>query len=210
MKIQLINVTYRLLQTNSPNDVTARMIADEVGCTNPAIYYHFENIDHLLLIASMRFFDDYLAKLKEVMLDTSISPFDLHMRAWRMFGEIAFSHVEVYESIFWGKYRKRASKALLEYYQLFPASRPDTDSPYSVVFFIDSIEERTYIMLKIAAAAGQMPPENLRMFANVQCSMFHGMLLEYADCYWDPEKAKEGLEKTMRMLEFLNALYTVK
>ena len=168
MKIKLVNTAYDLLQKISPNKITARMIADEIGCTNPVIYYHFENLDELILIASMRFFDDYLTNFKQLTKDHNASPYDLHMQAWRMFGEIAFSHVEVYDSLFWGKYRKKASSALLEYYKLFPESRPDNDSSYSVVFFIDAIEERTYIMLKMAAAAGEMPAEDLRTFAEVQ------------------------------------------
>lgn len=208
VKIELVNATYEFLQQMSPSKVTARMIADKVGCTNPTIYYHFDNLDHLILIASMRFFDDYLAKFKKITeTDKELTPFELHMKAWRMFGEIAFAHLEVYESLFWGKFRDKTSEALIEYHELFPDSKPNIDNMYSVIFFMDALEDRTYIMLKMAAAAGEIPADNLHMFADVQCSLFHGILLDYVDCYWDKQKAKEGLEKAMQMLEFVNSLY---
>ncbi len=207
IKIELINATYEFLQQMSPSKITARMIADKVGCTNPTIYYHFDNLDHLILMASMRFFDDYLNKFKKITQDKDLSIYEAHMRAWQMFGEIAFAHIEVYESLFWGKFRDKTSEALIEYHEMFPDSKPDIDNMYSVLFYMDAVEDRTYIMLKMAAAAGEIPAENLHMFADVQCCLFHGILLDYVDCYWDKEKAQEGLEKAMQMLEFVNSLY---
>ena len=206
-KLELIDVTYELLRELGPRAVTVRLIAERAQCTNPVIYYHFDDLDHLVLLASMRFYEEYLEGVERIVEAEDVSPYDLHMRAWRVFGQIAFEHAEVYEALFWGKFRKRVGEALIEYYQLFPGRHPNFDGSYSMVFLVDDVVERTYLVLKMAAAEGQFPPENLHRFAEVQCSMFHGLLLEYIDAYREPGKAAEGYERAMELLEFLNALY---
>lgn len=208
-KRELVDAAYELLKTTSPNDITVRLVAEKAGCTNPIIYYYFDNIEHLLLLASMRFYEEYLEGVEGIVSEEDLSPYELHMRSWRVFGEIAFSQVEVYESLFWGKYRRKTGEAMVEYYQLFPERRPSMEGSYSMVFFMDDVVERTYLVLKMAAADGEFPPDRLHLFAEAQCAMFRSVLLEYVDTYRDPGKAAEGLERSMALLEFLNSLYRV-
>lgn len=206
-KADLVDATYELLKTTRPNDITARLIAEKADCTNPIIYYYFDNLDHLLLLASVRFYEEYLLQVTNVVSSSNLSPYELHMETWKIFAEIAFSQIEVYDALFWGKYRNQVGEAMVEYYQLFPDRHPDMGGSYSMVFFMDDVVERTYLMLKIAASEGEFPSEGLHKFAEAQCALFRGIMLEYADTFRDPEKAKEGLTRSLDLLEFLNSLY---
>ena len=208
-KRDLVDAAYELLKTTSPKDITARLIADKAGCTNPIIYYYFDNLDHLLLLASARFYEEYLTEVNSIISDENVSPYDLHMQAWRVFAKIAFSQVEIYDMLFWGKFRCKAGEGLAEYYQLFPERHPNLGGSYSMVFFMDDVVERTYLVLKMAASEGEFPSEGLHMFAEIQCAMFRSVLLEYVNTYRDPAQAQAGLERSMKLLEFLNSLYRI-
>jgi len=203
-KYELVNKTYELLQHTSPQDITIRMIAEAADCTSTVIYRHYENLDHLILIASIRFLEDYTKNLGNIM-STETDSLELLIKMWREFAVQSFKQVDVFEMLFWGKYRNRLGEAIMEYYQLFPENWQNLNGVFTSVFFNNKLEERNYIIVQQAASAGYFPQENIRLFSDLQCYLFHGFLIEYRATYREPGKAEEGVERFMKMLDYLIA-----
>lgn len=208
-KYELIVKTYELLKTQSPDDLTIRRIAEEAGCTSTVIYRHFENLDHLILLASVRFLEDYIDGLSN-LLGRDSDPLTMLREMWVVFGVQAFAHVEVFEMLFWGRYTNQLSDAIIQYYQLFPEKWRSTNGVEATIFFSGNIEERNLIAVNRAAAEGYLPLKNIRLFSDIQCHLFHSIMLKYKDEYHSPGKAEKGLQEFMRAYDFLIDAYRLK
>ena len=59
-----------MLADSAPQDLSIRAIAAEAGCTTGAVYRHFESADHLILVASVKYLEDYMAEFEKNGLNT--------------------------------------------------------------------------------------------------------------------------------------------
>ena len=113
-KADLIKATYELLADHNPQDVSIRMIAAEAGCTTGAVYRHFDSVDHLLLVASVRFLEAYMVELND-LLRIEDDPRSQHLEMWRSFSRQAFAHVDVFELLFWKASEDEFNDAIFSY-----------------------------------------------------------------------------------------------
>ncbi|MDO5409051.1 MAG: TetR/AcrR family transcriptional regulator [Lachnospiraceae bacterium] len=208
-KNELILTTYELLKQMSPDDIKIRTIAAEANCTSTVIYKHFDDLDHLILFASVRFLEDYIVTLQEVINQNS-DALDMLIEMWRAFARHAFENAEVFELLFWGKYKERLGDTIFEYYQLFPDEWRNMDGLFTSVFFNNEIQERNSMIMHRAAATGYFSYDEARMLSDMECDMFHGLLMRYRDKYRLPGKAEEGAALFMDMLNSLIGHYRIK
>lgn len=208
-KTELIMKTYEMLQTVSPSDIKIRNVAQACNCTTPVIYKYFENLDHLVRFASVRFLEDYIIDLEKSVNEKS-DPLDMLISMWESFARYAFENVEVFELLFWGKYRERLGDTIFEYYQLFPDKLKNLDGLFTSVFFNNDLKERNYIIVHRCAVTGYFSHKEEKIFSDICCDLFHGLLMEYKECYRDLEKAEEGAERYMELLDSLITHYKIK
>ncbi len=193
-KKELVQKTYQILLDEGIDSVKIRRIASEVGCTSPVIYKHFEDLDHLMVFASIRFLESYLRDFK-VIMNSGDDYQKMHLKLWRMFSENAFNQIPAFEMLFWGKHKERLGDIIFEYYQLFKDEMTDFDGLTASVLFSNDVYERETIMLRRAAAMGKIHYDDIEVLATVTTSLFYTTLSEYKEVYKDPEKASEGIEK---------------
>lgn len=208
-KTDLILKTYEMLKTTSPSDIKIRSIAEACGCTTPVIYKYFDDLDHLIRFASVRFLENYIIDLQKSINEHS-DPLDMLISMWQSFAHYAFENVEVFELLFWGKYKERLGDVIFEYYQLFPDQWRNLDGLFTSVFFNSDLKERNYMIVHRAAVTGHFSYEDSRLFSDICCDLFHGLLMEYRDSYRDPGKASEGEKTYMEMLMSLIQRYKIK
>lgn len=207
-KNELILKTYELLKTTNPEDVKIRTIASACGCTTPVIYKHFEDLDHLILFASVKFLEDYIIELQDI-INTNSDPLEMLFSMWEVFSKYAFANAHVFEQLFWGKYKEGLGDTIFEYYQIFPNEWQNLDGLFTSVFFNNEIRERNYMIMHRAAVKGYFQYEDARMLSDLECSLFHGLLIEYQDCYRQQGKAEEGKRVFMKMLHSLVDRYQI-
>ncbi len=208
-KQELILKTYELLKTTSPTDITIRSVADSCGCTTPVIYKYFDNFDHLLTFSSIKFLENYLIDVQKLVTEES-DPLDLLISMWQSFSDQAFMNDEVFEMLFWGKFKKNLGDIIFEYYQLFPKEFVQLDGLFTTVFFNNELKERNYIIVRRATAVGYFSNKDSRIFSDLTCDAFHGLLLEYKDIYRDPVQSKKGSDEFMEILFSLIDHYRIK
>lgn len=208
-KTELISQTYELLKTTSPNDIKIRAIASACDCTSTVIYRHFEDLDHLIRFAAVRFLENYVIDIQKIVTGNS-DPLELLMKMWQTFAQYAFENVEVFELFFWGRFKERLGDTIFEYYQFFPEEWKNLDGLFTSVFFNNDLKERNYIVLHRATVAGYFDHKTDRMLSDIACDLFHGLLLDYKECFREPGKAAEGAAYYMQMLESLVSKYRIK
>lgn len=208
-KNELILVTHEMLKTTSPEDIKIRDIAAAAHCTSAVIYRHFDNLDHLILIASIKFMEDYVIELNEITNQNSTDPLTMELTMWKAFCKYVFHNIEVFDLLFWGKYKKNLGESIFEYYQMFPEEWKHLNGLYTSVFFNNDLKERNKIILNCAAVAGYFTFEDAQLLANLQCDFFHGMMIEYKDTYRQPGVPEQATKIFMHTLESLQNHYRI-
>lgn len=207
-KADLIKTTYELLATHDPQELSIRAIAAEAGCTTGAVYRHFENVDHLLLVASVKFLEDYMVDLNDLLLKDD-DPLLQHVEMWRSFGRQAFLHIDAFEMMFWRVSEDELNDAIFTYYQEFPESWRKLSGFQVMVFFSSSLKERNLLTLNRCMAEYKLSKSTVAMVNDIEICSFHGLMMEYRDCYREPGKAEEGLLRYMEMLDYMLGIIRV-
>ena len=205
MKKYLVQATLNILKSEGIDSIKIRRIAKDVGCTSTVIYKHFEDLEHLIAFAAIRILKDYIQDFRELMSNGNLSIMEIYLCSWEHFAHYAFENIHIFELLFFGKYKKDIGDIILDYFHLFndEVETKDFDALSASVLFSGDLRERSKILLRRAAAVGELSFGDVSMLSDMLASLFHGILLEYKDKYREPGMAQEGTEK------FLNMLYSI-
>ncbi len=83
------------------------------------MYKHFESLDYLLALASVRFLKPYIEELEE-NLKNEDDIIEAQINAWRLFDKYAFMHPYIFLNLFWGNIRNDLESILQEYLKMYP------------------------------------------------------------------------------------------
>ena len=95
-KIRYVQITSEILEKEGIEGVTIRKVAEKAGCTSAVLYKHFENKEHLVMLASVKFLEPYIIEfLKQTdREDKASGKMDLWL--WRCFIFAAFRNKPYY------------------------------------------------------------------------------------------------------------------
>lgn len=182
-KKKYIKIAYEILENEGIEGIKIRKIAEAAGCTSAVLYKHFDNLEHLLILASVRFLEPYIRRFKEVESDRQLNPIEADLILWKAFIEEAFHNLPFYDAMFFGGYKDQLESTIYEYYQLFPEELQDFDGFSVSILFSNDLNEREYIRLRRAANEGLLTMGDARMLSRLSVAAFHGLLLEHRHDY---------------------------
>lgn len=200
-KRKLILIADKMLIEKGFENITARAIAKEAGCTATVIYKHFENLNYLLTLASLSELEKY--NKDNMWVDRTISnPILSNELSWEVFLRHAFRNVPIYVNLFWGEGAKYFEEAAIEYFQLFPDQwKNENAAIFYTAYFNSNISERDYILLRLAAHQGYISMEDARYLSEINAKIAHASLLEHMDDYKNPSVAKKAAEDCYRLIQ---------
>lgn len=206
-KQRFIIETYRLLQDGGIENLRVRDVAGRVGYTAAALYKHFDNLDYLIMLASIRFLDSYAEELIPIT-KYSKDPLSMDLQAWKCFINHAFRNVPIYLHLFWENGSGSSfGDAMSEYMSIFPPdydSHRDPDDFYGYFYsamFTGSLQERDYIWLRKAAGEGLISLGDALYVSKVNEHTVHGMLMNHINDYKDPTIRGKAIEECNRLVE---------
>jgi len=172
----LIAVTYQQILQKDASDIRIRDIASLSGCSPAAIYRHFETLEYLIVVSSLRLLDDY-TKEYGALIDSEQDPLDTYVEGWRLFDRYAFQRPDIYYRLFWGPYNDTFESAAQEYYELFPYSGSSRNTAFFfMMFFSGDMEQRDYMALRNIANEGRITVEDAHYLSKVNPLIARGML----------------------------------
>ena len=206
-KQKFVEVTYRMIKEKGLENLRVRDIASEVGCTAAALYKHFDTMDYLTMLASVRFLDDYTEELI-ALTESSKDSIELDIAAWKAFNKYAFANPPVFLHLFWGDQSASFEEAVVEYFQLFPvqAGKQRIAYFYSAVF-TGRIWERDFIWLRRAVSEGFLKYDDAVYISKVNNYTVFGMLTEHREDYTKPGVAEKAARECDRLIE--KTIYTL-
>jgi hypothetical protein len=137
------------------------------------------------------------------VLQRDDDPLEQHVEMWRSFGRQAFAHVDVFEMMFWGASEERLNDAIYTYYQEFPSRWRQLNGFQVMLFFSSSLKERNLLTLNRCMARYHLSQTTIEMISDIEICSFHGLMMEYRDCYRKPGKIEEGLLRYMEILDYM-------
>ena len=196
-KRQLVDLTYHMLCERDAASISVREIAEAQGCSAAAIYRHFESLDALIVVASVRFLHSYMEEYS-VLMDADQPFFEKYLAGWDLFNRYAFQRPDLYYRLFWGEENKNLGDAVQEYYELFPfeASVQSAAYFYSLMFDEDLVA-RDYLMLHRAVSKGLLSDEDAHYYSQSNILIARGMMLDAMNA---------GAEKRAELCEQCNYL----
>lgn len=205
-KYVLLNTTFELLKEMPPSDLTARKIAAKSDCTPTVIYKHFNSLDHLVMVASVRFLEQYIEEVQSILTSNDDGFVGLRTM-WLCFASKAFRNPEIFLMMFWGIDSDQLGDVIFEYYELFPEALHGLDGLFTTVFFNNDLHERDFIMVRRAAVAGAFDIKDTAMISDMECVMFYGCISELSSLPLEQRDAQAATDRFMAMLDVLYAKF---
>lgn len=208
-KRNFINATYEILISDGIEGFTIRKVARAVGCTSAVLYKHFNNADHLLALASIRFLSRYAEDTK-FLAQLDFNPLELNLQLWECFAYYAFENIPIFENLFFGNSIETFQETVLEYYQEFTEEISDLKDYLVILMRSNNIIERDFIMLKRAADAGMITLKSADYLSKVDVYIFRGMLSTYRDKYGNTEVTRMATKEYMDIIRKMYKMHTIK
>ena len=167
-----ISATIELIKEIGITNVSIRKIATKTNMNSANIYYHFDNLDHLLGLASIYFIQEYLLEVSE-KVKLAKNSFDEYMIIWECFAHYAFLNPNLYKRIFF-KFLTKDYNLFEEFYSYFPEYKEKLNNDYLEIFMKDNIYERNKTLLKRVIT----DKKNIDILNEIHLLLFKGLLEE--------------------------------
>lgn len=136
-----IDAAVQLIQEDGIAGLSIRKISKIVGYNGATTYNYFENFEHLVAFATLRFLDDYTEELATLMLD-HINALERYICVFTCFARYSFAKPDIYCSLFYGNYGNRLSEIIREYYEMYPERLRVSHNDVREMLYSGSIDER--------------------------------------------------------------------
>ncbi|MGI6006515.1 MAG: TetR/AcrR family transcriptional regulator [Ruminococcus sp.] len=179
-KIKYIQITSEILENEGIEGVTIRKVAEKAGCTSAVLYKHFENKEHLIMLASVKFLEPYIIEFLKQTARKDITSIQMDLWLWKFFISEAFRNKPYYELMFFSDQKDMLEECVYEYYQMFPEVQKHFDGFTASIIFSNNLNEREFIRLRRAANAGLITMENAALLGRLSVAVFQGLFNQYS------------------------------
>ena len=125
-----IEAAEKILREDGIEGLSIRKIAAEAGYNSATLYNYFEDLEHLVLFASVRYLKSYIARLEHEVDDRSMNELEQYRKVYEIFSECCFDNPEIFHNMFFGKYRGKLGEVISQYYTIYPS---DLGSPPGMI-----------------------------------------------------------------------------
>lgn len=204
--IAFVEATQQLIDSEGLENISIRKIAEKAGFHNSTIYLYFKDADQLILLASLRHFNEYSHKLAE-RSSTPSNPQENFLAIWQVFGESVFQKPQIFRNFFFGKYSDQLTPIIILYYRLFPEERGIYTEEIEAMYYGGNINDRCLKILKPLTQVDSLlvNEENLHLVNTIIVACLKA-LLDYA-CS-SPEVSGEELNN--RLMQMIRHVTGVK
>ena len=114
-----IEATEDLMKEDDIDKISIRKIAKRAGYNSANIYYYFEDLEHLILFASIRYLREYTSALAK-NIKKEMTTLEKYRTVYETFNYYAFRSPIIFHNMFFGKYSPMLLEVIKEYYDIFP------------------------------------------------------------------------------------------
>lgn len=168
--ILFINTTQKMIDEEGLDKISVRKIADRAGFHNSTIYLYFKDLDQLIMLASMKYFQEY-SHMLELQSQKERSPSENFYAIWDFFFDTILKKPPLFYNFFFGKRSDDLDEIMNLYYKIFPEERRQFSTDIEAMYFGKNLKERSLYLLKpLIPDNNLVTPENLEMLNEITIS----------------------------------------
>lgn len=168
--IRFINATQEIIDEEKLDGVSIRKISQRAGFHNSTIYLYFKDLDHLIMLASMKYFREYSHSL-ELQGKKQLSPSENFLAIWDLFIDTIMKKPNIFYNFFFGKRSDNLQEIMNLYYEVFPEERDHLSKEIESMYFDKNITDRCLKLLSlIVNEKNHVTNENLVMLNEITVS----------------------------------------
>lgn len=157
--ILFIQCAEHLLREEGISGLSTRRLAGATGYSSATLYSYFEDLDELILYASLKYRRGYIERVAQEISD-NMTALEQYRRIYQIFNECSFRDPKIYMNLYFGKHSGRIQTVIEKYYRLFPE---EFDAPSELIRTLlrqGSRIEWDKITTRRLAEDGVIRPEN--------------------------------------------------
>ncbi len=159
MMSYFIDAAEKIIEEEGINGITIRKVADYAGYNSATLYNYFENLDHLIFFAAMRYVKDYALALPDY-IKGSKNALDRFLLIWECFCHYSYKNPEIYYAIFFARLDNDLEEYIVDYYKLFPEELGNPSEGLSTMLLKHNIYERGDTSLSDCVTEGFIKQED--------------------------------------------------
>jgi AcrR family transcriptional regulator len=175
MMSYFIDAAKQIIDDEGPELVSARKVADIAGYNSATIYNYFDNLDHLIFFASMKYLKEYVMDLRKYTKGIS-NPVEKYLKIWECFCMHSFNNPKIYQLIFFNKFSTSLNDAVTQYYKIFPEELDEQEEGLMPMLLEKNIYARDYAALQACAKQGFIKKDHIYEINEINLLMYQGML----------------------------------
>lgn len=206
MMSYFIDAADRIIKEEGISGITIRKVADYAGYNSATLYNYFENLDHLIFFAAMRYIKDYALALPNYVRNAK-NGLEKFLLIWECFCHYSFKNPEVYYSIFFAKLDNDLEEYITDYYRLFPEELGNPSNRLSTMLLKHNIYTRGETSLDDCVKEGFIREEDKAELNEFTFLIYESMLSRLIRGRVD---YNEAVEKTMKYIRKAKDSYVIK
>ena len=176
--IRFIEAAQDLIDQVGLEGLSIRKIAEKAGFHNSTIYLYFKDMDHLVMLATLKHFTDYSKSLARLSRQ-DLSPLDNFFAIWSFFVHTVFRNPHIFYNFFFGKYSDNLTEIMEEYYALFPDEKEEYSLLIETMYYGKNIRERCLKLLKsLLNCKGNVQENNIELINDIIVACLRSLLKE--------------------------------
>lgn len=201
-----IDAAREIIDEEGIEGITIRKVADKAGYNSATLYNYFENLDHLIFFAAMKYIRDYAHTLPKYLKDAD-NALDIFIKVWECFCHFSFKKPDIYYAIFFASLDHSLDNYIREYYKLFPEDLGNQAKGISTMLLKHDIYDRGMTTINQCVEEGFIRKENAEDLNEMATLLYKGILAELIQGKIGYD---EAMEKTMRYIGFVVDALIVK
>lgn len=170
-----VNSASEIMEQEGMEALTLRKVAQRAGYNSATLYNYFKDLDHLIMYASMKYFQEYNQNLATYIADIRDSYLKF-ISIWEFFCDSAFRHPHAFYNLFYGKYSGELAEIIKSYYEVFPEELGDLDDGVRSMLFQGALSDRNMLILRPLVAEGYVADQLMPVFSEIMLYCFKELL----------------------------------
>ncbi|KAA8664152.1 TetR/AcrR family transcriptional regulator [Clostridium sp. HV4-5-A1G] len=195
---KFIDATFMIIDTEGVGNVTIRKVSSIAGYSSSTLYNYFEDLDHLVLFACIRYLRDYTQGLKNYIKNAKNS-FERYILIWKCFCAYSFERPEIYNLIFFSGHSNSLNNTISEYYRIFPEELADSSLRLNSMLIGNDIYSRTLYSFEGCVEEGYFNEEDIVELNEITILIYQSVLSNLLKKN-PPYSSEEALKKVMKYI----------
>ena len=198
-----IEAADEIIKQEGIDAVTIRRVSDKAGYTSATLYNYFDNLNHLVFLASMSHILEYNNEIERRVANCENSV-EIYLTISECFCEYSFNEPEIYNLLFYGNLDDKREDYTRQFYELFEDKNKNWPPTLSKIININNLFRRSHIMVTDCVDDGYFSPENGEDFNEVAMMVYRSILKDVRE---GKLNAKEAAAKNMKYYRQLMGFY---